>query len=115
MGLFNRLKIQRSKRDEDFEKMTQTSAWDILLEMIYVHIQDGQVNYHKLKGDALVTSQVRTEVLLDLLNEIEAAGGRIELGEPEPEISEEETEITSEQHFGVPHFQLDEMKKDADR
>ena len=102
---------EEEKRIQAIKLLTGMDEWNYILEMILFPIAQDRENFHTLQDEKLFEAQVRTKVFIELLSQIEESGGRIEY-EPPEEIKEEEgEEITSEEHFGVPHFDVREMRK----
>src|SRR3990167_6506310 len=76
MGFLTKL-AGRQTEDEElvrFQQMTRKPEWDIVLEMLLFPVEEDRLNFHNLKGEALKEAQIRTEIYLKLLGQVEAAG-----------------------------------------
>lgn len=106
MGLLARLRGSALPDQEyqRFQQYTEDPAWDVLLTILLVKLQDLQLNFHQYRGRDLIEKQAVADYIQKLLAEIETAGGRVILGDLPEEPEEVEDEITPEKHFGVPHF-----------
>ena len=114
MGFLTKL-AGRQTEDEElvrFQQMTRKPEWDIVLEMLLFPVEEDRLNFHNLKGEALKEAQIRTEIYLKLLGQVEAAGGRTTL---EPQENQQpkppEHEFASERDLGVLHFRTDEARR----